>query len=69
MERDMNSLTEERKDCENQLKKIQGEVQLLKKELETKSNDNGKRDMKSANFEHEMELRDRNIEKLNDILE
>jgi hypothetical protein len=41
----------------------------LKKELDTKSNDNGKRDMKSAGFEHEMELRDRKIEKLNDILE
>jgi hypothetical protein len=34
-----------------------------------KTNDHGKRDMKSANFEHEVELRDRKIEKLNDVLQ
>lgn len=64
----MNLMLDERKECENQLKKLQNESSQLKKEYEMKCGDNGKRDQKASNVEKEVEMREKKIETLTDIL-
>mmetsp|Transcript_42625 Transcript_42625/g.40907 ORF Transcript_42625/g.40907 Transcript_42625/m.40907 type:complete len:219 (+) Transcript_42625:2167-2823(+) len=68
MERQMNDLVAERKECEGQIKRTSGDFTDLRKEADTRHQDTGLRSKKGTNLEQELQARETKIDKLTDIL-
>lgn len=64
----MKLLADERQDCEKELRKVQGECAALKQQLEQRRKETGKRDRAHAEIEQKIDQRDRDIERLTEIL-